>query len=133
MTTASHSSLEVAERLFAAIMAGDVDGVRAVYAPDVRVWHNYDGFEQTADENLRVLTWLVRKVKNLRYEEVRRYETAEGFAQQHVLRGIAPNGAALEVPAAMFCTVAERATSCTALGQVMISSSQTVPRPSSPM
>ncbi len=107
MTSTAASSLEVAEQLFAAIMAGDVEAVRSVYAPDVRVWHNFDGIEQTADENLRVLTWLVRKVKNLRYEEVRRYATPEGFAQQHVLRGTAPNGAELEVPAAMFCTVAD--------------------------
>ena len=106
MTSTAASSLEVAEQLFAAIMAGDVEAVRSVYAPDVRVWHNFDGIEQTADENLRVLTWLVRKVKNLRYEEVRRYATPEGFAQQHVLRGTAPNGSELEVPAAMFCTVA---------------------------
>ena len=107
MTSTAASSLEVAEQLFAAIMAGDVEAVRSVYAPDVRVWHNFDGIEQTADENLRVLTWLVRKVKNLRYEEVRRYATPEGFAQQHVLRGTAPNGSELEVPAAMFCTVAD--------------------------
>jgi uncharacterized protein len=107
MTTATPSALEVAEQLFAAIMAGDVNGVRAVYAADVRVWHNYDGIEQTADENLRVLTWLVRMVKELRYEDVRRYATPGGFAQQHVLRGIAPNGAKLEVPAAMFCTVVD--------------------------
>lgn len=101
------SPLEVAECLFAAIQAGDVDGVRSVYHPEIRVWHNYDQVSQTADENLRVLGWMVRKVKDLRYEEVRRYETADGFAQQHVLRGTAPNGEHLEMPAAIFCAVVE--------------------------
>lgn len=106
MTTAL-SPLEVADRLFAAIQGGDVEGVRAVYAPDVQVWHNFDMVSQTAEENLRVLAWMVRKVKDLRYEDVRRWEIAGGFAQQHVLRGIAPNGKTIEVPAAMFCTVVD--------------------------
>jgi ketosteroid isomerase-like protein len=105
--TTTLSPLEVAERLFAAIQAGDVEAVRAVYAPDVQVWHNFDMVNQSADENLRVLAWMVRKVKDLRYEEVRRYETPGGFAQQHVLRGVAPSGQAIEVPAAMFCTVVD--------------------------
>lgn len=101
----SDSPLDVADRLFAAIQAGDVEGVRAVYHPDIEVWHNFDKLNQTADENLRVLSWMVRKVKDRRYEELRRYETPQGFAQQHVLRGIAPNGEPLDMPAAVFCTV----------------------------
>jgi ketosteroid isomerase-like protein len=105
--TTTLSALEVAERLFAAIQAGDVEGVRAVYAPEVEVWHNFDMVNQTADENLRVLAWMVRKVKDLCYEDVRRYEIPGGFAQQHVLRGVAPNGQAIEVPAAIFCTVVD--------------------------
>lgn len=82
-----------------------MEGVRAVYAPDIEAWHNFDKLNQTADENLRVLAWMVRKVKDRRYEDVRRHETPDGFAQQHVLRGIAPNGEALDMPAAVFCTV----------------------------
>ena len=101
----SDSSLEVADRLFAAIQAGDVEGVRAVYHPDIEVWHNFDKLNQTADENLRVLAWMVRKMTDRRYEDVRRCETPEGFAQQHVLRGTAPNGEPLDMPAAVFCTV----------------------------
>lgn len=101
----STPSLEVAERLMAAIQAGDVDAVRELYHPDVQVWHNFDQVCQTREENLRVLRWMVRRVKDRRYEEVRRFETPGGFAQQHVLRGIAPNGELLECPAAIFCTV----------------------------
>lgn len=99
------STMEVAERFFAAIQAGDLEGVRASYHPDARIWHNFDQVSQTREENLRVLAWMVRKVKDRRYEEVRRVETATGFAQQHVIRGVAPNGELLECPAAVFCTV----------------------------
>jgi ketosteroid isomerase-like protein len=99
------TNLNLCERLFAAITAGDTEAVRAIYAEDAVIWHNNDGLEQTPEENLRVLRWVVRNVKDLRYEEIRRHETPTGFVQQHVLRGMAPNGTALEIPACIVCTV----------------------------
>lgn len=98
-------ALDVAERLFAAIMAGDVEAVAALYAPDVAIWHNSDGREQDKEENLRVLRWVTRNVEELRYEEIRREATASGFVQQHVLRGKAANGSAVEIPACIVGTV----------------------------
>lgn len=98
-------ALEVAERLFAAIAAGDIDAVAALYHPDVVVWHNTDGMEQTAQDNLIILRWVTHNIADLRYEEVRRAETPAGFVQQHVMRGIAPNGTPIEVPACVVCTV----------------------------
>ena len=99
------SALEVAERLFAAIPAGDIDTVRALYAEDAVIWHNNDNATQGPEENLRTLRWVSRNIAGLRYEEIRRQETAAGFVQQHVLRGTAPNGTALEIPACILCTV----------------------------
>jgi ketosteroid isomerase-like protein len=99
------TNFNLCERLFAAITAGDTETVRAIYAEDAVIWHNNDGLEQTPDENLRVLRWVIRNVKDLRYEEIRRHETPTGFVQQHVLRGMAPNGTALEIPACIVCTV----------------------------
>jgi uncharacterized protein len=92
-------TLELADRLFAAIEAGDTATVSELYAPDVKVWHNYDQIEQERDANLAVLGWMSRKVAGIRYEEVRRELLPDGFLQQHVLRGTAPDGSALEVPA----------------------------------
>jgi ketosteroid isomerase-like protein len=86
-------------------MRADVDAIRGIYAEDAQIWHNDDMATQTPDENLRVLRWVTRNVKDLRYEEIRRQETANGFIQQHVLRGVAPNGTALEIPACIVCTV----------------------------
>lgn len=99
------SNLEVCDQLFSAIMRADIEAVRALYAPDAVIWHNDDGLEQTPDQNLRVLRWVTRNIKDLRYEEIRRHETATGFVQQHVLRGSAPNGTALEIPACIVCEV----------------------------
>jgi ketosteroid isomerase-like protein len=101
----TNDSLALAERLIAAILAGDIDAVRAIYTPDARIWHNFDRIEQTVDENLRVLRWLVRNVRDLRYEDIRRQRTEEGFVQQHVLRGRTADGAELSVPGCLVCTV----------------------------
>jgi ketosteroid isomerase-like protein len=105
--TNSPSALEVAERLFAAIPAGDIDAVRAIYAPDAVIWHNNDNATQGPEENLRTLRWVSRNIVNLRYEDIQRQETANGFVQQHVLRGTAPNGTVLEIPACILCTVVD--------------------------
>ncbi len=101
------ANLELCEQLFSAIIRGDIDAVRAIYAEDAVIWHNNDGVEQSPDQNLRVLRWVVRNVKDLRYEEIRRHETPTGFVQQHVLRGTSPNGVVLEVPACIVCTVVD--------------------------
>ncbi len=97
--------LEVAERLFAAITRADIAGVRDVYAPNCVIWHNHDSAEQNVETNLKVLGWVTKNVKDLRYEEIRRQETPTGFVQQHVLRGIAPSGTAVAIPACIVCRV----------------------------
>lgn len=53
-----------------------------------------------------MLGWVTKNIAGLRYEDVRRHATPSGFVQQHVLRGTAPSGAPLEVPACIVCAVA---------------------------
>jgi uncharacterized protein len=91
----------LATAFFDAVEAGDLDKVRAMYAPDVVVWHNFDRRAQTLDENLRVLRWMVANVSERRYQDIRRIVLDDGFVQQHVLTGIAPSGDRLDVPAMM--------------------------------
>jgi ketosteroid isomerase-like protein len=99
-------SLSLADKLFAAIEANDLDALRAdVYTPDIVVWHNNDNHEQRIDENVKVLSWLHRKVVAKRYEEVRRHVTPTGFVEQHVLRGTAPDGTELDIRACLVVTV----------------------------
>jgi ketosteroid isomerase-like protein len=97
---------ELADRFFAAIPKGDLATVRAIYAPDARIWHNNDQATQDVEQNLAVLGWVTKNIAGLRYEDVRRHATPSGFVQQHVLRGTAPSGAPLEVPACIVCAVA---------------------------
>jgi ketosteroid isomerase-like protein len=105
--TNTDDPIRLAERLIAAVTAGDVEGVRACYAPDIVVWHNSDGVEQSADENLRVLGWVIENIRDLRYEDIRRQRTPTGFVEQHVLHGTAPNGAQLSIPACLVGTVVD--------------------------
>lgn len=98
-------ALDTAERFFRAIEAGDVEAVRAIYAPDARIWHNFDRAEQTVDENLKVLGWVAQKLKNRRYRVERRVAIPGGFLQQHVLEAETAAGP-FAMPACIVCQVA---------------------------
>jgi ketosteroid isomerase-like protein len=104
MTAAEKS--ELADRLFAAIEAGDVPAVRACYAPDARIWHNFDGREQTVEENLATLAWMCGRLSARRYEVTRREVLGDGLLQLHVLRGTARSGEPFSLACAMVLTMA---------------------------
>jgi ketosteroid isomerase-like protein len=99
--------LELAERFVTAIEAADVDTIRACYAPDARIWHNFDDIEQSVDENLTTLSWLVKRLPERRYEVQRREALADGFLQQHVVTGITRACDRFALPACIVCRVAE--------------------------
>ena len=96
---------QIADRLIRAIEAGNAEGVRAVYADDARIWHNFDNVEQTVDENLATLEWLVAKLPERHYEIVRREALPDGFLQQHVLHGKTRAGVEISSPACIVCRV----------------------------
>jgi ketosteroid isomerase-like protein len=95
------ATIALADRFFAALAAGDTDTVAEIYSPDVTVWHNFDQLDQSREQNLAVLGWITRRVAGRRYEEIRRVIAPDGFVQQHVLRGTAPDGSELNVPAVL--------------------------------
>jgi ketosteroid isomerase-like protein len=98
----------LADRLFGAIEAGDVEAVRACYASDIGVWHNFDDKTQSLEENLATLTWMVGRLGDRRYEISRRDVVDDGLWQLHVLRGtVISTGAPFAMPAAMLLTMAD--------------------------
>ena len=100
--------LALADRLFGAIEAGDVEGVRGCYAPDVQVWHNFDDKTQSLEENLTTLSWMVGRLGDRRYDISRRDVVADGLWQLHVLRGtVVSTGEPFAMPAAMLLTMAD--------------------------
>jgi ketosteroid isomerase-like protein len=90
---------------FDAIESGDVETVRASYAPNVAIWHNTDELETTRDENLVVLTGLVKHTRSRRYENRRVQLFPGGFVQQHELKIVRPDGVELSLPACIVCKV----------------------------
>jgi ketosteroid isomerase-like protein len=96
---------ELVGRFFAALEGGDIATLREIYAPDAVIWHNDDLVEQPVEENLKVLQGLHRAVSGLRYDVIRRVPAPDGVLQQHVLRGQLPNGAEVELHAAMYLQV----------------------------
>lgn len=95
--------LDLAERFFGAIERGDIDAVKAIYAPGARIWHSHDLCEQSVEENLRVLAWMARHLPNRRYRVHRRVAIPGGFLQQHTLEA-ATAGGPFSMPA---CIVVE--------------------------
>jgi ketosteroid isomerase-like protein len=97
--------LELADRFFAAIEAGDIAAVRELYAPDAEIWHNTDGLVQTPDDNARTLTWITANLGGLSYTNIKRSATDDGFVQQHVTVVTNRAGRRVEVPACIVTTV----------------------------
>lgn len=96
---------QIADALFGAIEAGDLDAVADLYSPEVEVWLNTDGIGRGRDANLRMLAWVVGNLTDRRYEEVRRHRTGTGLVQQHVLRATTSTGRRVAVPACMVITI----------------------------
>ena len=101
----STDHLALAERFVSAIQNADIPTIRACYAPDARIWHNFDGIEQTVDENLVILGWLVKQMPERKYQVSRRENLPDGFMQQHVLAGKSRLGEAIAMPACIICKV----------------------------
>lgn len=97
----------LAGRFFDAVVAGDIDAVRSMYAPDAVIWHAHTNAEQSVEDNLRTLAAIAKYVKGFGYDDQRCVATESGFVEQHVTRGLAPNGVAFSIPACIVCTVVD--------------------------
>lgn len=103
--TESHPNVEVARALTSRLLAGDVEGVAALYHDDAIVWRNLDDRELVKKQMIKVVTFLSTSVKDIRYSNVRVQATDTGFVQQHVLEGIAPSGAPVKAFACLVATL----------------------------
>jgi ketosteroid isomerase-like protein len=96
----------LADRLTRGYEQNDVDAIAACYAPDARIWHNFDGVEQTVEEQLAATRWLNDRLTNLKYDIVARHSFDGGYVQQHVVHGTLVNGGeAFSMPACMNVTI----------------------------
>lgn len=106
----SPTPVEVVERMFRALEAGDLPGLEAVYADDITVWTNLNPVDADRTASLKLVAWLARTVQGLHYEVTARFpvtlpDGSDGVVQQHVLTGTAPDGTALRAPACLVVAV----------------------------
>ena len=106
MTNQCHGEIDaIADRFTAAVQAGDAAAIKAMYAADAVIWHNTDRIEQTADQNLAVLTWFVANTATRTYTDVQRTISEDGFAQQHVVVLGFADGRTAEMAACLFVKI----------------------------
>lgn len=100
--------LDVAERFFTAIQSQDLEAVKAIYAPDAVIWHNTDGLDfkgQSPEENLKTLAFIGKVLRHYHYDVVRREALANGFLQEHVMRGETTLGEPYALAAVIICDI----------------------------
>jgi ketosteroid isomerase-like protein len=95
------AALDLVARLVGAIETGELDGVRALYAPGAVVWTCFDDRTRDVAASMGVLEWLVGATTERHYDVSRRVEIEGGVLQQHVLRATAKNGKTFAMPACL--------------------------------
>jgi ketosteroid isomerase-like protein len=95
----------LATRFFDALQEGDVDAVKALYAPGATIWTNTSGRTRPAADALSALAALARRLTDRRYAERRLLVTDSGFVQRHRLMAVRADGAKVAVDACVICIV----------------------------
>lgn len=88
--------LSVAEALSDAITSRDLAAVDRLYTDETRVWHSYDRQEQNRSQTLAFLEAFFEKAADIRYTDIRRVRTDEGYVQQHVIHTTLKDGSVFE-------------------------------------
>lgn len=88
-------TVDVANRLFGAIEAGDYATVEALWADDVTVWHSGDTHDNDRRRALKVIRWFLDRTTTRRYEVLDRRMFDGGFVQQHLLHAATAEGASI--------------------------------------
>ena len=92
---------EVVDRMFSAIESGDIDTLRACFAPGALVWHNDNEADQDIDTVVDILGKLCAFSTRRSYEQRRTTVVGRVTFQQHVLTADLLSGKTLHLPAMM--------------------------------
>ena len=88
-----------------ALEQADESSIRQCYAQDAVIWHNFDGLEQTVDDNIASLHWLRGHLNDIQYVDVVHSDIADGLLQRHVMTGKSASGESLSMPACVIFTI----------------------------
>lgn len=89
----------LANRFFAAVEAGDLDGIVACYNPGIRVWHARDEADTDIEQSKELLRLFIQRVSDRRYEIIRRHFFEGGWVQEHITHGrMNADGSVMRLP-----------------------------------
>jgi len=95
----------VADKFARFVAEGDLDGLRALYTPDARIWHNTDDHAKTVEESLQFLAGLLSVTTKRWYADVRLMPTPSGYVDQHYVCAVLTTGEEVRVPVCMVVTL----------------------------
>jgi ketosteroid isomerase-like protein len=95
----------VAAKVARFVADGDLDGLRALYTPDARIWHNTDDKDKTVEESLAFLDGLLGVTSRRWYADVRLTPTTIGYIDQHYMCAVLTTGEEVRVPICMVVTL----------------------------
>ena len=96
---------DIADRMFAAIEAGETATLAALWSDDVAVWRAGGGPARDKPRALKVIAWFVDSTTDRRYEVLDRQVFDGGFVQQHIVHATAATGAPLSFRACLVVKV----------------------------
>jgi ketosteroid isomerase-like protein len=91
-TSSGMSNDEVVDGFFTALVAGDTDALRDIYAPNATIWHNTGGVaenfsEQSVEDNIAMNGVIAELLAGHRFDHIRRGHVDGGVYQMTILRG----------------------------------------------
>lgn len=95
----------IADRLFAALEAGDAEAVAAMWAPEIAVWQVGAPRPNDKARARRVIDWFLSASADRRYDVLVRRLFEDGFVQQHVLHGRCRDGTPYSLRVAIIVVV----------------------------
>jgi len=83
---------ELCHALFDALERGDVDAVARCYAPEMTLWANITGHEQTRDENLASIEKGKELLRRRTYDDRQIHTFDDGFVAQYTVTAVTHDG-----------------------------------------
>jgi ketosteroid isomerase-like protein len=95
----------IADRMFAAMEAGDTDAVAAMWSPEITVWRVGTARRRDTTRARRVIDWFVSASADRHYDVLARELFEHGFVQQHLLHGHCRDGTPYSLRTAIIVVV----------------------------
>ena len=101
------TNLDIANRFFDALVAGDAAVLDDLLAPEATFWTNHASVSLGREQFLLRFISIGSAIVNFRFENARRSRTPSGFVEQHTLRGTTGSGSSLAIHACLIGAVAD--------------------------